>query len=203
MASVNGPFFWPEAVQKRNWKQFWNKYLENTIFSARGREQPRKNRGKGGYINNKIEYYDIKTRDFPDKHLHGFAYCLVYCVGASAIAGWNMSSTPVCWCKGDILNIKLIIMKYFFLFGFVALLPPKLYLIGLVMIYWSMLRGGLGIFTTLLDTPSTKRLFNSVQTIYMKNKMIKNGATTSSVSTSSPLPSSGAAASAKIPWRTR
>ena len=90
-------------------------------------------------------------------------------------------------------------MKYFFLFGFVALLPPKLYLIGLVMIYWSMLRGGLGIFTTLLDTPSTKRLFNSVQTIYMKNKMIKNGATTSSVSTSSPLPSSGAAASAKIP----
>jgi len=28
--------------------------------------EPRKNRGKGGYINNKIEYYDIKTRDFPD-----------------------------------------------------------------------------------------------------------------------------------------
>jgi TctA family transporter len=90
-------------------------------------------------------------------------------------------------------------MKYFLLFGFVALLPPKLYLIGLIAIYWSMFKGGMSISSTLLDMPSTKRLWNLTQTIYSRNKMIKNGAPSSSVSTSSPLPSSGVAANVKTP----
>ena len=110
-----------------------------------------------------------------------------------------MVPIPVCWRKGDILSIKLILLKYFFLFGFVALLPPKLALIGLVLIYGSMFVGGMQMFTTLLDTPSTKRLWNLLQTIYMKKKTIKNGVTTLSTSTSSPLPSRGAAANVKTP----
>lgn len=173
--------------------------IRKSPFFRQYQGQPRKNRGKGGYINNKIEYYNIKTRDFPDKHLHGFAYFAVYCMGASGRAGWNMVPIPVCWRKGDILSIKLILLKYFFLFGFVALLPPKLALIGLVLIYGSMFVGGMQMFTTLLDTPSTKRLWNLLQTIYMKKKTIKNGVTTSSTSTSSPLPSRGAAANVKTP----
>jgi stalled ribosome alternative rescue factor ArfA len=40
--------------------------LKKPPFFRQDQEQPRKNRGKGGYINNKIEYYNIKTRDFPD-----------------------------------------------------------------------------------------------------------------------------------------
>ena len=90
-------------------------------------------------------------------------------------------------------------MKYLFFFTVVAYLPPAFYLIGLALIYWSILSGGFRIFTTLMDTMPTKKLFNLTQTVYMKKKMIKNGVTSSSVSTSSPLPSRGGAVNVKIP----
>jgi hypothetical protein len=90
-------------------------------------------------------------------------------------------------------------MKYLFLFTVVAFLPPALYLIGLALIYWSILGSGLRIFNILFDPMPVKKLFSLTQTVYMKNKMIKNGVTSSSVTTSSPLPSQGVAANAKTP----
>ena len=76
---------------------------------------------------------------------------------------------------------------------FVAALPPWGYLIGLILIYTSMLMGGLRIFSVFLDMPSVKTLWHVGQTQYMKKKIIKNGGAISNISTSSSLAPNGVA----------
>jgi hypothetical protein len=86
------------------------------------------------------------------------------------------------------MSLKGIILKYVLLIMFVSALPPMLNLVGLVIIYGMMLVGGLRIFSTMSDMPTTKRLWHLLQTQYMKKKKLRNGDSTLNISTSSPLP---------------
>ena len=97
------------------------------------------------------------------------------------------------------MSLKGIILKYVLLIMFVSALPPMLNLIGLVIIYGMMLCGGLRIFSTLSDLPTTKRLFHLIQAQYMKKKKLRNGDSTLNISTSSPLPQPNGAANVKTP----
>ena len=97
------------------------------------------------------------------------------------------------------MSLKGIILKYVLLIMFVSALPPMLNLVGLVIIYGMMLCGGLRIFSTLSDLPTTKRLFHLIQAQYMKKKKLRNGDSTLNISTSSPLPQPNGAANARTP----
>ena len=97
------------------------------------------------------------------------------------------------------MSLKGIILKYVLLIMFVSALPPMLNLIGLVIIYGMMLGGGLRIFSTLSDLPTTKRLFHLIQAQYMKKKKLRNGDSTLNISTSSPLPQPNGVANVKAP----
>jgi hypothetical protein len=97
------------------------------------------------------------------------------------------------------MSLKGIILKYVLLIMFVSALPPMLNLIGLVIIYGMMLGGGLRIFSTMSDLPTTKRLWHLLQAQYMKKKKLRNGDLTLNISTSSPLPQPNAAANARTP----
>jgi hypothetical protein len=97
------------------------------------------------------------------------------------------------------MSLKGIILKYVLLIMFVSALPPMLNLIGLVIIYGMMLVGGLRIFSTMSDMPTTKRLWHLLQAQYMKKKKLRNGDLTLNISTSSPLPQPNAAANARTP----
>ena len=97
------------------------------------------------------------------------------------------------------MSLRGIIVKYVALMAFISLLPPKLYLVGLVIIYAMMLGGGLRIFTTLSDMPTTKRLWHLIQAQYMKKKKLRNGDPTLNTSTSSPIPQPSGAANVKTP----
>ena len=97
------------------------------------------------------------------------------------------------------VSLKGIILKYVLLMMFVSALPPMLNLIGLVIIYGMMLGGGLRIFSTLSDLPTTTRLFHLIQAQYMKKKKLRNGDSTLNISTSSPLPQPNGAANVKTP----
>jgi len=97
------------------------------------------------------------------------------------------------------VSVKGIVVKYVVLMAFIALLPPKLYLIGLVIIYGMMLGGGRRIFVTMLDMPPTRNLWHLIQAQYMKKKKLRNGDPTSNISTSSPIPQPSGAANVKTP----
>ena len=97
------------------------------------------------------------------------------------------------------MSLKGIIIKYVLLMMFVSTLPPMLNLIGLVVIYGMMLGGGLRIFTTLSDLPTTKRLWHLIQAQYMKKKKLGNGETVLNVSTASPWPRPNDVGNAKTP----
>ena len=97
------------------------------------------------------------------------------------------------------VSLKGIILKYVLLMMFVSALPPMLNLIGLVIIYGMMLGGGLRIFSTLSDLPTTRRLFHLIQAQYMKKKKLRNGDSTLNISTSSPLPQPNGVANVKTP----
>ena len=97
------------------------------------------------------------------------------------------------------MSLRGFIVKYVALMAFISVLPPKLYLVGLVIIYAMMLGGGLRIFTTLSDMPTTKRLWHLIQAQYMKKKKLRNGDPTLNISTSSPIPQPSGAANVKTP----
>ncbi len=97
------------------------------------------------------------------------------------------------------MSVKRIIIKYVLLMMFVSALPPMLNLIGLVIIYGMMLGGGLRIFRTLSDLPTTKNLWHLIQAQYMKKKKLQNGDSSLSISTSSPLPQPSGAVNVKTP----
>ena len=97
------------------------------------------------------------------------------------------------------MSLKGIILKYVLLIMFVSALPPMLNLVGLVIIYGMMLGGGLRIFNTMSEMPTTKRLWHLLQAHYMKKKKLQNGDSTLNISTSSPLPQPNGAANVKTP----
>ena len=97
------------------------------------------------------------------------------------------------------MSVKGIVLKYVALMAFISLLPPKLYLIGLVIIYGMMLGGGRRIVVTMLDMPPTRNLWHLIQAQYMKKKKLRNGESVLNISTSSPLPQPNGAANVKTP----
>jgi hypothetical protein len=97
------------------------------------------------------------------------------------------------------MNVKGIVLKYVALMAFIALLPPKLYLIGLVIIYGMRFGGGRRIFVTMMDLPTTRNLWHLIQAQYMRKKKLRNGDATLNISTSSPLPQPSGAANVKTP----
>ena len=107
------------------------------------------------------------------------------------------TGSPYCGIDYLAMSLKGIILKYVLLIMFVSALPPMLNLVGLVIIYGMMLGGGLRIFSTMSDMPTTKRLWHLLQAQYMKKKKLRNGDSTLNISTSSPLPQPNGAANAR------
>jgi hypothetical protein len=97
------------------------------------------------------------------------------------------------------MSLKRIILKYVLLMMFVSALPPMLNLIGLIVIYGMMLGGGLRIFSTLSDLPTTKNLWHLIQAQYMKKKKLRNGDPTLNIPISSPLPQQSGVVNVKTP----
>jgi hypothetical protein len=133
-----------------------------------------------------------------------FAVSCLLLLGSDCIAYFHhqfLGSTGSTRCGIDYLamSVKRIILKYVLLMMFVSALPPMLNLIGLVIIYGMMLGGGLRIFRTLSDLPTTKNLWHLIQAQYMKKKKLQNGDSSLSISTSSPLPQPSGAVNVKTP----